>query len=42
MARANRLHHTCPKCGIDTTNIGRHLRRKRCEVQHIRKGPARK
>ena len=29
----------CPKCGIVTTNLGRHLRRKRCEHQHFRKTP---
>ena len=27
----------CKKCGIYTTNIAKHLGRKRCEKQHIRK-----
>jgi hypothetical protein len=28
---------SCPKCGVDVSNLGKHLRRKRCEMQHIRK-----
>lgn len=28
---------SCPKCGVDVSNIGDHLRRRRCSVQHIRK-----
>lgn len=27
----------CVKCGVDVKNLGDHLRRKRCSVQHIRK-----
>lgn len=38
MSSPSRIHYTCPKCGIDTTDLGRHIRRKRCEMQHIRKG----
>lgn len=26
----------CKECGIYTTNIGRHKRRERCDIQHTR------
>jgi len=27
----------CPKCGAIVSNLGKHLRRKRCNRQHIRR-----
>lgn len=27
---------SCPKCGVEVSKLGKHLRRKRCEMQHIR------
>lgn len=28
----------CPKCRIAVNDLGRHLRRERCDAQHLRKG----
>ena len=27
----------CDSCGVDVSNIGKHIRRGRCVFQHIRK-----
>jgi hypothetical protein len=42
MSEPGYVHYTCPKCGVTVTDLGRHQRRNRCTMQHIRKQGAMK